>query len=79
MRKSWGNKTADAIIYNSAVEAENRYLEVKTGKRQAFSRSPSVGLAQALVDAQRENPVNRSRSSMSRSSTPVSRSTASPT
>ncbi|KAH8752824.1 hypothetical protein F5883DRAFT_433052 [Diaporthe sp. PMI_573] len=79
VRASWGNKNADAVIYKAAVEAEERYMEAKTGKRQAISRSPSVGLAQGYVDRQRDKSVGSSRSSFSRSPTPGSRISKSPT
>ncbi|KAJ4157478.1 hypothetical protein NW754_009121 [Fusarium falciforme] len=43
------------------------YMEAKTGKRPAKSRSPSVGLAQGHVRKQREKSLGMNRSSPSRS------------
>jgi hypothetical protein len=38
----WGKKQADKAIFEAACESEDRYNEVKSGKRRATSRSPSV-------------------------------------
>ncbi|KAJ4176398.1 hypothetical protein NW755_014439, partial [Fusarium falciforme] len=67
LRDRWGKKDADIAIYEAAVEAEDRYVQVKTGKRPAKSRSPSVGLAQGHVRKQREKSLGMNRSSPSRS------------
>ncbi|KAJ4190442.1 hypothetical protein NW755_005584, partial [Fusarium falciforme] len=67
LRDRWGKKDADIAIYEAAAEAENRYMEAKTGKRPAKSRSPSVGLAQGHVRKQREKSLGMNRSSPSRS------------
>ncbi|RSL43695.1 hypothetical protein CEP54_014978 [Fusarium duplospermum] len=67
LRKRWGKKDADIAIYEAAVEAEDRYMQVKTGRRPAKSRSPSVGLAQGHVHKHREKSLGVGRSSSSRS------------
>ncbi|KAH7363647.1 hypothetical protein B0T11DRAFT_282976 [Plectosphaerella cucumerina] len=51
LRNRW--KDADEIIYQAAKEAEARYDEARTGTRQAYSRSPSKGLASTDVDKHR--------------------------
>ncbi|KAF4446550.1 hypothetical protein F53441_9824 [Fusarium austroafricanum] len=67
LRDRWGKKDADIAIYEAAEEAEERYVEAKTGKRPAKSRSPSVGLAQGHVRKHREKSLGTNRSSPSRS------------
>ncbi|KAF4448242.1 hypothetical protein F53441_8328 [Fusarium austroafricanum] len=65
LRDRWGKKDADIAIYEAAAEAEDRYVEAKTGKRPAKSRSPSVGLAQGHVRKHREKSLGTNRSSPS--------------
>ncbi|KAJ4322074.1 hypothetical protein N0V84_005012 [Fusarium piperis] len=65
LRDRWGKKDADIAIYEAAAEAEDRYVEAKTGKRPAKSRSPTVGLAQGHVRKQREKSLGKHRSSPS--------------
>ncbi|KAH6874151.1 hypothetical protein B0T10DRAFT_465825 [Thelonectria olida] len=77
LRDRWGKKDADIAIYEAAVEAEGRYMEAKTGKRLAKSRSPSVGLAQGHVRKHREKSLGIKRSSPFRS-TPTTRASKSP-
>lgn len=77
LRARWGKSEADIAIYNAAVEGEERYAAVKTGKRRAASRSPSVGLAQRDVNKQRAKSLGSSRSSTSRSPSPARKSRSS--
>ncbi|GAB1319511.1 Chromo domain-containing protein [Madurella fahalii] len=67
LRDRWGKKDADLAIYEAAVEAEDRYMEAKTGNRPAKSRSPSAGLAESHIRKHREKSLGVGRSSPSRS------------
>ena len=80
LRDRWGRDEADDAIYKAAKEAEERYYEAKTGRRRAYSRSPSQGLVRDYVQ-QFEDSLGFSRSSQSPSKSTrrsMSRSSPSP-
>ncbi|RYP53364.1 hypothetical protein DL768_001609 [Monosporascus sp. mg162] len=62
VRRRWGTAKADMAIYIAALEAESRYIEAKTGKRPAYSRTPSVGLAEDYIRKIRGKTPGSSRS-----------------
>jgi hypothetical protein len=68
LRRIYGTEKADDIIYQAAVKAEDRYEEAKTGRKKAYSRSPSRGLADEDVERERQKSLDGLRSP-----TPVTR------
>lgn len=52
------------------MKQEERYSDVKTGKRRALSRSPSVGLADGAVRKEREKSLEAGPERGTRETTP---------
>lgn len=72
VRRLFRNRNiADNQIYAAALEAEDNYEEVKTGKRPARSVSPAEGLIQSFVNGERDKSLVPSGLSASTASTPM--------
>ncbi|KAF3049102.1 hypothetical protein E8E11_008120 [Didymella keratinophila] len=67
LRSRWGTKSADKSIYTAACESEARHEEALTGKRRAFSRTPSVGLVDGETQRFREQSLAADRAAATRS------------
>jgi septal ring-binding cell division protein DamX len=66
LRSRWGTKSADKSIYTAACESEARHEEALTGKRRAFSRTPSVGLVDEETRRFREQSLAADRAAATR-------------